>query len=372
MRHTVLPIALLLAISLAGGCEDSDDGDGEQGPISYGSGLPEVFQGGSDGGGFGGGTHDAGGNVDGGPIGGTKDSSEPGPDAVGDVAAPQDTGGGGTGQTDIDVSFTEPDGECVPQCEGRICGPDGCGNICGFCTTGNACTEDGTECKPICDPITPCQGKVCGPDGCGGVCGDCDANFACGEDGQCYPDDCQPLCEGKNCGPDKCGGQCGKCPGTKLCDIDIGQCVDNPCDDIGAANACKDFYTLQECKDSQIVETDCRDESPLFACTWIKNTQKYGCDKPPECEPDCAGKQCGTDGCGGSCGSGCFEGWTCETFQCVPQVGGACGTLTLVGKCINNKNFFCSEGVVSVEDCEALGKKCGYNNTTAKNECKAK
>jgi hypothetical protein len=367
MRQSIAKLALVAVLGalLVPGCEAAEEGDATK-DIKFGSGLPDGF-------GSGNGGKDS--SIE--PLVdvAVNDASKPTADTIPDAETPDataevDTGGGGTGEKDIDVGTGEPDVDCEPQCDGKVCGPDGCGNICGFCTTGKACTEDGTECKQICDPVTPCKGKVCGPDGCGGVCGDCEANFACGDDGQCYPSDCEPLCEGKNCGPDKCGGLCGICPGTKLCDVDIGQCVDNPCDDIGPTGACKDYYVLLECTDSQIVETDCRDENPLYGCTWIKNHQKYGCEKPPECKPDCAGKQCGTDGCGGTCGSGCFEGWTCEGFQCTPQVGGACGTLTGVGKCINNKNYFCTGGSVYVEDCEALGKKCGYDGAQA--VCKQK
>ena len=32
---------------------------------------------------------------------------------------------------------------CVPNCDGRLCGDDGCGNSCGQCATGQEC-EDGT------------------------------------------------------------------------------------------------------------------------------------------------------------------------------------------------------------------------------------
>lgn len=47
----------------------------------------------------------------------------------------------------------------------------------------------------------------------------------------------------------------------------------------------------------------------------------------PSCTPDCAGKTCGDDGCGGSCGA--CTGGTCEAGQCVCPSGekvckGAC------------------------------------------------
>ena len=67
--------------------------------------------------------------------------------------------------------------------------------------------------------IPKCEHRNCGPDGCGGSCGLCKNNFICDEkSGKCV---CQPSCKGKNCGPDGCGGYCGKtqgiCPGGREC-----------------------------------------------------------------------------------------------------------------------------------------------------------
>lgn len=358
---------VVLCLAVAGACDSSGDDAAGEPEIKYGTGVPDAFGSGTDTGGStpvtdsgSSGPKDTGAGVGG-------DMGAPADTAVGDDDAPDITGG--TGQTDVDVTITAPDGACIPQCDGKLCGPDGCGNICGFCLGGFACKEG--ECVPVCDPFTPCEGKVCGPDGCGGQCGSCDPNFDCGQDGQCYPGDCQPLCEGKVCGPDKCGGQCGICPGVKLCDTDTGLCEDNPCDDIGEANACDGKDILLQCVDMKITETDCTEENPIWGCTWIKNDQKYGCAKPPECEPDCTDKQCGTDGCGGTCGAGCFANWSCEEFTCVPQPGGACGTITAAGKCINGADYFCTNGTISIEDCQAAGKKCAWNGDKSSYECKS-
>jgi hypothetical protein len=50
---------------------------------------------------------------------------------------------------------------------------------------------------------------------------------------------------------------------------------------------------------------------------------------PPTCTPSCSGKQCGDDGCGGSCGS-CASGSSCSAGQCVstppPPAGTSCDT----------------------------------------------
>lgn len=42
---------------------------------------------------------------------------------------------------------------CVPQCEGRECGDDGCGMECGFCADGEGCSES-AQCVPFDDSTT--------------------------------------------------------------------------------------------------------------------------------------------------------------------------------------------------------------------------
>ena len=171
------------------------------------------------------------------------------------------------GPPPLDVQFEEPDTGCTAQCDGKECGSDGCGSICGFCQYGNACNDEGA-CIPICDPVTPCQGKVCGPDGCGGTCGDCDPSFACGEDGLCYESTCEPQCEDKECGPDLCGGVCGTCKGVKLCDTDAGECVANPCGNVGFKGACVDKYTVVQCLEGSLEFTDCTVQDEAWGCIW--------------------------------------------------------------------------------------------------------
>ncbi|MBI4703388.1 MAG: hypothetical protein HY744_19925 [Deltaproteobacteria bacterium] len=79
------------------------------------------------------------------------------------------------------------------------------------------------------------------------------------------------------------------------------------------------------------------------------------------CQPSCAGKQCGPDGCGGSCGS-CAAGKACldNTCVCPPQCtgkqcgpdgcGGSCGSCAAGHACLGGK-------CVCQPDC--AGKQCG-------------
>jgi len=153
-----------------------------------------------------------------------------------------------------------PDGEyvpCLPDCDGKECGDDGCGGVCGTCPGADDVCEEG-KCNPPCEP--DCDGKECGDDGCGGVCGTCPEAAKICEEGKCKAP-CEPDCDGKQCGDDGCGGECGECgPGTV--------CEENTC---------------------------------------------------LECNVDCEGKECGDDGCGGYCGI-CTGPLVCQLGKCV-EVG---------------------------------------------------
>ncbi len=74
-------------------------------------------------------------------------------------------------------------GPCVPNCDGRNCGPDGCGGSCGDCPPPWTCPEG--RCVGTCVP--DCVGRQCGPDGCGGLCGCCaHPDESCGQFGDCH------------------------------------------------------------------------------------------------------------------------------------------------------------------------------------------
>jgi hypothetical protein len=77
----------------------------------------------------------------------------------------------------------DDDNGCTPDCDGKVCGDDGCGGTCApGCGTGETCNAQG-----LCDACQPdCAGKVCGDDGCGGQCQPgCGAGQTCNAQGQC-------------------------------------------------------------------------------------------------------------------------------------------------------------------------------------------
>lgn len=90
----------------------------------------------------------------------------------------------------------------------------------------------------------------------------------------------------------------------------------------------------------------------------------YGWICHATCTPACAGKQCGGDGCGGACGT-CPSGSTCSpTGQCVQD--SACGTITYTGVCEGNNLKYCDNGELKEIACQT---KCGWDPYANYNDC---
>jgi hypothetical protein len=126
---------------------------------------------------------------------------------------------------------------CIPSCQERECGDDGCGGTCGDCASGDYCADGKCLCHPECD------NTECGTDGCSGVCGECaDANDEC-VDGMCV---CKPSCEGKECGDDGCGSPCGDCSDENVC-------TDDSC---GSDGLCEHSVNALQCDDGDLWTCD--------------------------------------------------------------------------------------------------------------------
>lgn len=305
---------------------------------------------------------------------------------------------------------------CVPDCGGKECGPDGCGGVCGSCCDEQTC-EDGMciggpgcevsydpgcggcpcescvcEQDPYCCTVmwddlcieecvaqcggcggqADCAGKECGSNGCGGSCGECPGGWECTDSGECV-DNCEADCVGKECGGDGCSGQCGECgEGAKCVD---GLCL-LPCDGVDFVGCC-DGDVQHYCEEGFEFKVDCGAEG--LKCGWKDFLGWYDCmdEQKPDpsgihplwcpgvCPPECEGKECGPDGCGGQCGS-CAEDEHCVNGSCAllckPQCDGkACGPDgcgTLCGEC--PMGLVCTDGSCEdtcVNQCE--GKECG-------------
>ena len=99
-------------------------------------------------------------------------------------------------EADWDKGDCEP---CIPSCNDKECGPDGCGGLCGECPEDYVCQDYG-----VCEKCeSQCQDKECGDDGCGGLCGVCADKFVCGVNGMCGEAGCtmtpSPGCEDCPC-----------------------------------------------------------------------------------------------------------------------------------------------------------------------------
>lgn len=210
----------------------------------------------------------------------------------------------------LNVSTCNPDGscgQCVPDCDGKSCGDDGCGGSCGQCPANAAICLLG-QCTDRCNP-TPvlCTFNTCGDDGCGGSCGSCRANETC-DAGQCVGAAPANSCAGR------CGGAapagCSCAPGCAA----TGSCCN---DYVAACSACVPDCNNKNCGDDgcggQCGACDLASAAPYCDPA----TQRCG---PPPCLPQCSGKSCGDDGCGGSCGA-CQAGQACflDQGQCAPD-----------------------------------------------------
>jgi len=225
----------------------------------------------------------------------------------------------------------------------------------GFECVDNACVEIVVECDPACDEGFECVDGVCVE-----VVVECDPPCGDGEtcvDGVCVPDlgcltdeDCGDgeICVENVCmpggGDNSCVGLCGgQAPGGCFCDE---LCVDHNdcCEDVCAAcpelsHCCEPSCDGKECGDDGCGGS-CGTCDPGFKC------EEFAC---VVCEPDCDGKICGSDGCGGTCGD-CPEGESCnlEGTECLPCAGCApWQTCDGAGGCVNPE---------SAGDCEYGGQ----------------
>ena len=230
------------------------------------------------------------------------------------------------------------------------------------CDDNNGCTDDScdaglgclnTDNQAACDDGSVCTlGDICG----GGVCASGQEALDCDDDNGCTDDSCDALdgCQYSNNEADCEGGICSD--GTCLPDCDpivygwagIGvnngwTCVD-VCNSLGGSTV--NWVNVQEQIDycvslhpgaSHFIKDPSNHSYPIYEpqndnCKVNQNgnpsqgfagngTAQYGdqilcrCEVDCPCVPDCENKECGDDGCGGTCGT-CPQGKGCSGFVC--------------------------------------------------------
>jgi len=276
--------------------------------------------------------------------------------------------------------FGACDGErtCTPEglsaCEGPIPAQETCDDTDEDCDGETDEDVVSTECDVtgefgVCvgttqcvDGKETCVGEAAAPEDCNGLDDDCDGGTDEGftdtdEDGlaNCVDpddDDDEILDDVDNCpliynpgqgdmDGDDLGDVCDEdsdgdgVPDENDCqpyDPEVPSCQNKDCGDDGCGGSCGQCLPGSECLN--------------FHCT---------------CVPDCAGKQCGDNGCGGSCGT-CPPNYVCQdgACQCLPQCGGKeCGADGCGGSCGScPPGHLCQNGwCLCQPDC--AGKQCG-------------
>ncbi len=99
---------------------------------------------------------------------------------VGDDAATPDAA--------IIDAMVDRDGPCVPACDGRSCGGDGCGGVCGACEGDDVCVDGQCE-----EPPDMCGNGTCDD---GESCSSCLEDCPCAEGENCVVGTCEAPVEG--------------------------------------------------------------------------------------------------------------------------------------------------------------------------------
>ena len=239
----------------------------------------------------------------------------------------------------VGPAFAEEDAsQCVPQCEDKECGDDGCGAACGTCEESEECVvaENGSStCEEVCVP--DCEGKTCGGDGCEGSCGTCEESTVCLAD-NCIPANCVGACEGESTAGCFCDASCfqfGDCCDDICVTCGIcsgpgdGEVVDELCGK-GVCEGCCDQFVYDapcQCDASCAVYDDCCDDA-CSACGWCGEEEPQ--EECPEwltypgcCISDVEVKYCSSQGVlkGGPCPGELVCGWnpSGEYYDCVEE-----------------------------------------------------
>lgn len=239
---------------------------------------------------------------------------------------------------------------------------DACGEGGGICLQESekvACA-DNEECQGgECVCIPSCEGKVCGSDGCEGSCGDCDTdNFEACIEGECKCD-----CEGQ-----PTGAMCDLDTETEYASNCLATCAGATNLQKGPCPTCQDECTENEKAPMDICGFDMA-TYPNFCelkcliggvnCTSLNNCAEVL--YPGACKPDC----CEDQGCPGDYNPLCGSDGVTYCNKCALQVCGADANaeISCVGECLNP--VACPD---CADECEPAcglhdGKKKSFGNS---------
>jgi hypothetical protein len=211
---------------------------------------------------------------------------------------------------------------CTPACGGEtpVCNASlVCECDASSCTGGKQCVAGACVPAPTCTPACGGETPVCNASQ---VC-ECDAT-SCTGGKQCVAGACVPA---PTCTP-ACGGETPVCNANHVCECSPTSCtggklcVDGACKPQGTCTpACagETPYCNPATTSCQCISTSC-------AAGKVCNPTTSLCEA---CVPQCAGHECGGDGCGGTCGA-CGAGLACDTaYRCAPANDSCAGATSL-------------------------------------------
>ena len=292
--------------------------------------------------------------------------------------------------------------ECIEEC-GGCAPPETCGDgLCEgvencmscpedcLCGDGQVCTASG------CCEIN-CQDTDCGDDGCGGGCGTCKQGFLCSAQQTCVPEVCS-IEQEVGCGVTLSGSTaysnalfteygCGNAVFQGKEEIFKFQ-TDTPARVTFDVNAdfdpglvllgeecspsmdCLDAANKSNGKTESLIRDLAAWETSLLVVDGVSQWESGAYSLSISCcYPNCAGKECGDDGCGKECGF-CEEGLECIEGACAPPCLPDCeskecgddGCGKSCGQCAEGSS--CEESLCVEPQCEpnCLGKQCGEDD----------
>jgi hypothetical protein len=132
------------------------------------------------------------------------------------------------------------------------------------------------------------------------------------------------------------------------------------CGQNGSEDCTPNHHTV--CKEDVVYWVDSCGERGDKAgdCECGCNADFTACKKPCECVSDCVNKECGDDGCGGTCLPGCSSGQTCVNGVCEGQCQTVC-----IGKCCGSDAC----GGTCPDDCAATGQTCNDATCRCEGQC---